>query len=381
MTALGYDARLRALRFLPVLVLALLSLTPGVADAATISDVRSDATSGAAARSVAISFASTTRQWVRVDAFDAAGALVREVAEVEARPGSTRVHWNGRDGSGARVADGRYRITVTSLAPGAEERIGMLVRVDGTPPRARLLRSRITPPHPKPRTVGIDLRLSEPAVVRIRTSGPGGSSTRTRRMQAGRHRFHAPVARPTPLHAALERGDVPIRLVVDATDDAGNRTTTASTLRLAAPGAATGDDPDPGREAMSWPLWGEISSYYGTNEGRNHTGLDIDTEAGVAIGATADGTVRASGARAGYGMTVTIDHGRGIRTLYAHQSRLVVRRGQRVLRGQLLGYVGSTGHSTGSHLHFEVTVRGKRQDPLRHLALGRAAMPASPAYF
>jgi murein DD-endopeptidase MepM/ murein hydrolase activator NlpD len=109
--------------------------------------------------------------------------------------------------------------------------------------------------------------------------------------------------------------------------------------------------------------------------------VDIDTTSRVTIGAAANGVVTFAGSKGGYGLLVLIKHPSGISTAYAHQSRIRVRKGQRVLRGQRVGYVGSTGHSTGSHLHFEVR-RGKTQlDPIKHLAMGRRGMPQSPAFF
>jgi murein DD-endopeptidase MepM/ murein hydrolase activator NlpD len=95
-----------------------------------------------------------------------------------------------------------------------------------------------------------------------------------------------------------------------------------------------------------------------------HEGLDVGAPSGTAVHAPADGIVTFSGEKAGFGKFVQIDHGYGIETIYAHNSALTVRAGQKVKRGALLSAVGNTGHSTGPHLHYEVRVNGIAVDPL-----------------
>ncbi len=101
--------------------------------------------------------------------------------------------------------------------------------------------------------------------------------------------------------------------------------------------------------------------------GRAHRGLDIASPLGTPVMASAAGTVVFAGFAGGYGLMVEIDHGGGIRTRYGHLSKLLVWSGQSVFGGQTIGQVGSTGHSTGSHLHFEVRVNGIASDPSRSL--------------
>ena len=95
-----------------------------------------------------------------------------------------------------------------------------------------------------------------------------------------------------------------------------------------------------------------------------HAGIDLAGPVGTAIYATADGTVGRSEWAGGYGNLVEIDHGKGIQTRYGHLSTSLVRAGQRVKRGDLIARMGSTGRSTGSHLHYEVRIDGKPVNPV-----------------
>lgn len=118
---------------------------------------------------------------------------------------------------------------------------------------------------------------------------------------------------------------------------------------------------------MGWPVRGKLTSGFGPRWGRLHAGIDIGAGTGTPIKAAKAGAVIFSGTYSGYGKCIIIDHGGGLTTLYAHQSRLAVGEGARVDQGQLIGYVGSTGHSTGPHLHFETRVNGSPQNPRRYL--------------
>ena len=98
-----------------------------------------------------------------------------------------------------------------------------------------------------------------------------------------------------------------------------------------------------------------------------HTGLDFTAPQGTPIQATGDAVVKSvEKKRSGYGWHVVLDHGFGFETLYGHMSRIDVRRGQRVKRGEVIGLVGSTGTSTAPHLHYEVHNRGKKVDPIHY---------------
>ena len=97
-----------------------------------------------------------------------------------------------------------------------------------------------------------------------------------------------------------------------------------------------------------------------------HNGLDFAAATGTPIYATGDGTVKMAGMNAGYGNVVILKHSKGFETLYAHMSRIKARNGQKVKRGDLIGYVGTTGLSTGPHLHYEIHKDGKPVDPLMY---------------
>lgn len=119
---------------------------------------------------------------------------------------------------------------------------------------------------------------------------------------------------------------------------------------------------------FAWPLpyTHTLTSTFGTRWGRLHGGLDISDGGvyGQPIYASASGTVTFSGGdNSGYGNYVIIDHGSGYTTLYGHCSSLVAVTGQYVNQGDLIGYVGSTGNSTGPHLHFEIRLNGEKWTP------------------
>lgn len=116
---------------------------------------------------------------------------------------------------------------------------------------------------------------------------------------------------------------------------------------------------------LSWPSAGVVSSNFGWRWFRMHNGMDVAAPVGTAIKAVKEGRVVYSGWMGGYGYAIDIDHGNGLRTRYAHCSALKVSVGQQVGRGQVIAAMGSTGNSTGPHLHFEVHQNGRAIDPRR----------------
>lgn len=116
---------------------------------------------------------------------------------------------------------------------------------------------------------------------------------------------------------------------------------------------------------LAWPISAGISSPFGGRRG--HTGLDLDGDTGDAIHAAKDGIVTFVGREGAYGQMIVVTHDNGIKTRYAHCSKMLVNVGQKVTQGQTIGKVGTTGRTTGSHLHFEVIKDGVFQNPIRFL--------------
>jgi len=122
-----------------------------------------------------------------------------------------------------------------------------------------------------------------------------------------------------------------------------------------------------------FPVEGDISSYFGNREnprsGENqfHTGIDISSTPGTPVRATAEGIVSFAGWNGGSGNLVVLEHGHGYSTFYAHNKKVNVRVGQKVERSDVISYVGSTGYSTGPHVHYEIWENGKRINPNKFL--------------
>ncbi len=118
-----------------------------------------------------------------------------------------------------------------------------------------------------------------------------------------------------------------------------------------------------------WPVEGVITGRFGMWRGRRHrghyhAGVDIAAPKGTSIVAPLEGTVTFVGRKGGYGLTVLIDHGKGVSTLYAHQSQVMISEGDTVKKGQVISKVGNSGRSTGPHLHYEVRFEGRAVNPL-----------------
>jgi murein DD-endopeptidase MepM/ murein hydrolase activator NlpD len=134
------------------------------------------------------------------------------------------------------------------------------------------------------------------------------------------------------------------------------------------------ESPALGNGTFIWPVSGPITSPFGyrtdpvTGATAFHAGIDIGASCGTPIKAAGTGVILEAGFNSGgYGNMTLINHGAGLSTLYGHQSSIIVSVGQSVTQGQVIGYVGSTGKSTGCHLHFEVRVNGNPVDPLGYL--------------
>lgn len=139
---------------------------------------------------------------------------------------------------------------------------------------------------------------------------------------------------------------------------------------LAARQSTEGDNPG----IIGWPINAPVGSGFGYRvhpifaTRKLHSGIDLSAGAGTPIKAAESGTVIMARTWGGYGRAVVIDHGGGLSTLYAHQSSMLVSEGQRVGRGDIIGYVGCTGYCTGPHLHFETREWGTPVDPMKYLS-------------
>jgi murein DD-endopeptidase MepM/ murein hydrolase activator NlpD len=141
----------------------------------------------------------------------------------------------------------------------------------------------------------------------------------------------------------------------------------AAAIRESQAGAGSAGTGAPSAAGLIWPADGVVTSGFGKRWGRMHEGIDIAAPIGTPIWAAAAGTVIHAGWLSGYGSLVVVDHGNGLATAYAHASAILVVLGQQVSQGETIALVGSTGHSTGPHLHFEVRINGVAVDPLLYL--------------
>jgi murein DD-endopeptidase MepM/ murein hydrolase activator NlpD len=141
----------------------------------------------------------------------------------------------------------------------------------------------------------------------------------------------------------------------------------AERIRTAQAGAGSAGNGQPSAAGLVWPCDGVVVSGFGMRWGRMHEGIDIGCAYGTPNRAAAAGTVIHAGWLGGYGNLVVVDHGNGLSTAYAHASSILVSVGQSVAQGDAVSLVGSTGNSSGPHLHFEVRVNGTAVDPLLYL--------------
>lgn len=130
---------------------------------------------------------------------------------------------------------------------------------------------------------------------------------------------------------------------------------------------AAGPPSDPSASGLIWPVEGVLTSPFGPRWGSIHPGIDIGAPTGTPIRAAKSGVVVNAASNGGYGNFTCINHGGGLSTCYAHQSAFATAAGAQVKQGDVIGYVGSTGFSTGPHLHFEVRIDGQAVDPLGYL--------------
>lgn len=164
--------------------------------------------------------------------------------------------------------------------------------------------------------------------------------------------------------ALLKRLGVTVRAVAGTPTPGGERDPDGSFDEYPVPEP---NDATPSAAGFIWPANGVVSSPYGPRWGRMHEGIDIAAPAGRPIRAAKAGMITTAAPEGAYGNLVVIDHGNGETTRYGHMSAFGVTKGQVVTIGQVIGQIGSTGRSTGNHLHFEIRINGVAMDPRPYL--------------
>ena len=313
---------------------------------------------------VAVAFANAVEQDVLVYVGDRLGQVVRTLHSGVLPAGPVAVTWDGRGADGAVVVDGAYDVVVEAHHPdGARSILRGPVVVDTVAPAADVARTRLELAGEDATSFALPVELSEAAHVDVAVTGAAGPTQTAFDQAAGAHDLDVPIASRATLDRALRRGAAQLWVRVTVTDPAGNRGARLASVRL-------------GSGTLDWPLLKPaLSSRFGVRWGRMHEGVDLAAKPGARILAADGGVVVRAGWWGGYGNVVIIDHGTRT-TLYGHQSRLAVRKRQVVARGQVIGHVGSTGHSTGPHLHFELRIDGELRDPLDYLP--RRRLPVVP---
>jgi murein DD-endopeptidase MepM/ murein hydrolase activator NlpD len=207
---------------------------------------------------------------------------------------------------------------------------------------------------------------------RLQADTVSAIAERTDEARAARDRLAAERDRLTTVRSLKQSALADTResraeFVQEAESLAAQSAALAATIRGAQQQAGSMGSGQPSSAGFIWPCDGVVTSGFGMRWGRMHEGIDIGCAYGAPNRAAAAGTVIYAGWMSGYGNLVVVDHGNGLSTAYAHASSLAVSVGQSVAQGQTVSYVGSTGHSTGPHLHFEVRVNSVAVDPLQYL--------------
>lgn len=188
-----------------------------------------------------------------------------------------------------------------------------------------------------------------------------GCASRTEPRSSVEQGVYHPLERGQTLYALSQAYGVPVDTLAGVNRIVDPTSIPAGT-KIFVPGASRVLPIGPAAPSLLWPLRGRVMTPFGGRGGRHH-GIDIDGEEGNPIRAAAAGKVLRSGRDGEYGLRVILDHGRGLTTLYAHASDLLVKRGEEVKKGDVIARVGHTGNAHGTHLHFEVRRREKPVDP------------------
>jgi murein DD-endopeptidase MepM/ murein hydrolase activator NlpD len=229
-----------------------------------------------------------------------------------------------------------------------------------TPPTLLIRVGAVRASENEPRTIEVPVVVDEPVRMRATVLEPGGRARAAALVRrAGGTFLTIPVRHTAAFVRAFDRHRaVPIHVRLAARDSDGERDAIFARVRVLAP-----RDYVPSTQMLT-PMPGfAITSGFGQRWGRLHAGVDIPAPTGTTISAARAGVVTSVAQDGGYGLATTVDHG-SYSTFYAHQSASFVHVGQHVARGQAIGAVGTTGSTTGAHLHFEVHVGGVAHDPM-----------------
>jgi len=217
------------------------------------------------------------------------------------------------------------------------------------------------------------VRIRREAKLRIQAARDAIAAEEAR-LEATRSRLESQQARLVSARGRRKAALDSVRRAIDQHEEVAAELRAKIQARLA---AATGGHPlpagpmpSPSAAGLIWPVNGVLTSGFGARWGRMHEGIDIAAPEGTPIRAAASGTVvliQGEASSGGYGNFTCVDHGGGLSTCYAHQSSIATSSGARVSQGQVIGYVGNTGHSFGAHLHFEVRINGAPTDPMGYL--------------
>jgi murein DD-endopeptidase MepM/ murein hydrolase activator NlpD len=295
---------------------------------------------------------------------NANGHVVNNLAGTGQSAGRHSVSWNGRTDDGTPLPDGTYFLMVN--ASGASKPSGTLklpVRVDRTAPR-------LTPRARTVRAVARKGKLSLRVPVNVSEGGSfsvsaRGGRTFSQQLRSGRRSVRMTTQSLGLVQRAVRR-TFTVRLTIrDASGNVGTssvRVVVPARVRQA-PDPVQPQPPAPADGSLIWPSHGIVTSEFGARWGSFHEGMDIAAPTGTNVNAAGTGTVIYAGVQSGYGNFIMVQHANGIATAYGHLSRIDVVVGDAVARGQHIGLVGTTGHSTGPHLHFEVRVGGTPKNP------------------
>ena len=234
------------------------------------------------------------------------------------------------------------------------------------PPTGRPLAQRASPPSRALLLPTLLLAAGGGGVAGLAAlSDPVAAAPFARDEQARWSDRHAPSSLLLEQRGAALAGRGTVRASRDRTPSSGLEDARPPGAVRAAPSPTAASSPRPAlRPEFARPGVGPLTSRFGSRWGRLHAGIDLASGTGAPISAVAEGTVLSAGTEGGYGQVVRLQHADDTVTVYAHLSALLVQAGQRVAAGTVLGREGSTGHSTGPHLHFEVRIAGLPVDPL-----------------